>query len=365
MTDLEREALSEVQINHIRSDVLTCGTWTPFYVEKINQICDTAIRALPPREWVSAWAVRNEHGYLVGIWRNEEIAETVAAKGKDGEIVIEVKIPSDPPQADAGATKAEMADGTPQQLRTRPEQAADTDSPSSAAAPASPQPAGETERAIPACIRRTGCGLSGRCSEVGYCLAESMPPERPAEVEAGEDTAAQTQPEHGKGTPSEFASAVPHAGLPEEPIAPPDGWPMTPHLRAWTGYAFAIRQHAARLQGELAATHTKLTHAREAAVRSAQTVIAAERAGGGRAKELEELRKEAGFLWHALKDLSFDCDGVTQTQAPQRGTYNSTFAVCQQLTSKYQHSVHYQARTPEPAATQAALSAALAGGRKT
>lgn len=55
---------------------------------------------------------------------------------------------------------------------------------------------------------------------------------------------------------------------------------------------------------------------------------------------------EAGFLWHALKDLSFDCDGVTCTVAPTRGTYNDTFAVIQAFAKKYQTSEHYQTAVP-------------------
>ena len=36
---------------------------------------------------------------------------------------------------------------------------------------------------------------------------------------------------------------------------------------------------------------------------------------------------EAVELWNALKDLSFECDGVTRCIAPSRETYNRTFAV--------------------------------------
>ncbi len=36
---------------------------------------------------------------------------------------------------------------------------------------------------------------------------------------------------------------------------------------------------------------------------------------------------EAVELWNALKDLSFECDGVTRVQAPSRETYNRTFAL--------------------------------------
>lgn len=74
------------------------------------------------------------------------------------------------------------------------------------------------------------------------------------------------------------------------------------------------------------------------ALNSADETIAALRA------EVEQLRVDAGHLWHALKDLSFDCDGVTQTVAPQRGTYNATFLVIQRMADKYQSSAHYQAR---------------------
>lgn len=38
---------------------------------------------------------------------------------------------------------------------------------------------------------------------------------------------------------------------------------------------------------------------------------------------------ESVELWNALKDLSFECDGVTRTEAPSRDTYNKTFAVLQ------------------------------------
>lgn len=70
----------------------------------------------------------------------------------------------------------------------------------------------------------------------------------------------------------------------------------------------------------------------------------------------DEFRKDAGHLWNALKDLSFDCDGVTQTQAPQRGTYNATFSVCQSLAGKYQTAEHYQIRTPNQPAIDSARS---------
>lgn len=63
-------------------------------------------------------------------------------------------------------------------------------------------------------------------------------------------------------------------------------------------------------------------------------------------RERDEAVEDAGHLWHALKDLSFDCDGVTQTQTPQRGTYNATFLVAQRLADKYQSSPHYQQRIP-------------------
>lgn len=67
--------------------------------------------------------------------------------------------------------------------------------------------------------------------------------------------------------------------------------------------------------------------------------------------EVERLKLDAGHLWHALKDLSFDCDGVTQTQAPQRGTYNSTFALLTVLSSEYETAEHYQNRMANQAAT--------------
>ena len=60
--------------------------------------------------------------------------------------------------------------------------------------------------------------------------------------------------------------------------------------------------------------------------------------------QLAEARRDAGHLWNALKDLSFDCDGVTQTQAPTRGTYNGTFMVCKALEKKYETSEHYEIR---------------------
>lgn len=57
---------------------------------------------------------------------------------------------------------------------------------------------------------------------------------------------------------------------------------------------------------------------------------------------LREAERDAGYLWHALKDLSFDCDGVTRTQAPQRGTYNATFAVIEKYADKYHKSERYE-----------------------
>lgn len=39
---------------------------------------------------------------------------------------------------------------------------------------------------------------------------------------------------------------------------------------------------------------------------------------------------ESVELWNALKDLSFECDGVTCTVAPSRETYNRTFRLLQQ-----------------------------------
>jgi hypothetical protein len=48
---------------------------------------------------------------------------------------------------------------------------------------------------------------------------------------------------------------------------------------------------------------------------------------------LHELLKlqhaESVVLWNALKDLSFECDGVTCTLPPSRETYNRTFDVLQ------------------------------------
>ena len=72
-------------------------------------------------------------------------------------------------------------------------------------------------------------------------------------------------------------------------------------------------------------------------------------------ERVEAAEKDAGYLWHALKDLSFDCDGVTQTQAPQIGTYNSIFTVLEALTSKYQTFEHYQKRAPNEPAIDAAI----------
>lgn len=37
----------------------------------------------------------------------------------------------------------------------------------------------------------------------------------------------------------------------DEPQEPPDGWPMSPHLRAWMGYAHALRARLERMEGAL------------------------------------------------------------------------------------------------------------------
>lgn len=50
----------------------------------------------------SAWAVRNDQGYWVGIYNNRGIADLIARKGMHGEIVVEVKVPS-PPGVDGWA----------------------------------------------------------------------------------------------------------------------------------------------------------------------------------------------------------------------------------------------------------------------
>jgi hypothetical protein len=42
-------------------------------------------------------------------------------------------------------------------------------------------------------------------------------------------------------------------------------------------------------------------------------------------------------LLQALADLSFECDGVTRTEAPSRETYNRTFAVLQKYRALYAH----------------------------
>jgi predicted nucleic acid-binding Zn-ribbon protein len=49
--------------------------------------------------------------------------------------------------------------------------------------------------------------------------------------------------------------------------------------------------------------------------------------------EIERLQRRVIELEKALEDLSFECDGVTQTVAPSRETYNRTFAVLKGRTS--------------------------------
>lgn len=64
------------------------------------------------------------------------------------------------------------------------------------------------------------------------------------------------------------------------------------------------------------------------AVQPLQSQLDEARADADRRHQLLGIQHaEAVELWNALKDLSFECDGVTRCIAPSRETYNRTFAV--------------------------------------